>query len=177
MSAPGWPDFDDHIVGKLRGGDPAALDKSLGGGMQCPFAGHDDRLRWHDEGYTKGTQAHGEPAVPFRVSPTYILEDPLENFIVGRDLVAGALQGTWKKAETSRLGYENSEDALSWNVFRALQEAGQLDLAARVLTGIEITGDVELLLWGRPHRPRRHRRDACAPASPQPARAQARSAD
>ena len=36
------------------------------------------------------------------------------------------MKGEWQKAETGRLGYENSEDAVSWNVFRSLQEAGQL---------------------------------------------------
>lgn len=30
-----------------------------------------------------------------------------------RDLVAEAAHGDWKKAETFRLGHENSEDALS----------------------------------------------------------------
>ena len=116
---------------------------SAGGGMRCPLASHNCWLPWNRK-YTKGTQTHGDPAVSFRVSPTYILSDPLENFIAGRKLVADALRGKWKKAETFRLGYENSEDAVSWNVFRALQEAGNLELAARVLSGIDITGDRNL---------------------------------
>ena len=149
MSAPGWSDFDADIVAKLRGGDPAAINKAPDGGMQCPLAGHDEWLRWHAEGYTKGTQPHGEPPLTFRVSPTYILDDPLENFIAGRELVAGALRGEWKKAETFRLGYENSEDAVSWNVFRSLQQTGQLRRAASVLAGVECEAEPELMLWGR----------------------------
>ena len=88
MSAPGWSDFDPAVVAKLRSGDPSVVDKARAGGMRCPLAGHDEWLRWHADGYTKGTQPHGEPSVTFRVSPTYILDDPLENFIAGRDLVA-----------------------------------------------------------------------------------------
>ena len=149
MSAPGWPDFDADVVAKLRRGDPAAINKARGGGMRCPLAGHDEWLRWHSDDYTRGTRPHGEPSLSFRVSPTYILDDPLENFIAGRELVAGALGGEWKKAETFRLGYENSEDAVSWNVFRSLQEAGQLSRAALVLAGVERDSEPELMLWGR----------------------------
>jgi hypothetical protein len=82
--------------------------------------------------------------VRFHVSPTYVLEDPLDNFIVGRELV-GKLTG---KAETWRLGNENSEDALSFNVFRSLQEAGRLADAARLITGVELDGEPELIVWG-----------------------------
>jgi hypothetical protein len=71
------------------------------------------------------------------------------NFIVGHDLIAEALSGTWGKAETHRLGHENSEDALTWNVFRSLQEADELALAVRVLGGFEPTAPPELYLWGR----------------------------
>jgi hypothetical protein len=99
---------------------------------------------WGEEGYTKGTVYHGDPPVSFRVSPTYVLEDHLENFIVGREFV-DKLTG---KAETWRLGNENSEDALSFNVFRSLQEAGRLAEAARLLTGLELDGEPELIVWG-----------------------------
>jgi hypothetical protein len=149
MNAPGWPDFDGDIVNELYRGDPAAIEKAPGGGMRCPLVGHDEWLPWDAQGYSRGTQPHGEPSIAFRVSPTYILDDPLENFIAGRNLVAGALNREWQKAETGRLGHENSEDAVSWNVFRSLQEAGQLGLAVRLLTGADIDGEPELILWGR----------------------------
>jgi hypothetical protein len=149
MSASGWKDFDGEIVDALHRRDPVAVDRTSSGGMRCPLSGHDDSLRWDDGDYRRGTPPHGTPAMRFRVSPTYILEDPLENFIAGRELVAQALKGEWQKAETGRLGYENSEDALSWNVFRSLQEAAQLGVAARVLAGVEFDGEPELILWGR----------------------------
>lgn len=149
MNAPGWPDFDSDIVSELYRRDSGAIAKASGGGMRCPLIGHDHWLPWDARGYSRGTQAHGGPSMTFRVSPTYVLDDPLENFIAGRDLVAGALNREWQKAETRRLGHENSEDAVSWNVFRSLQEAGQLGLAARVLAGVDVEGEPELILWGR----------------------------
>ena len=112
MSSYGWSTFDPDIVASLHRRDPAVLNKSSDGGMRCPLVDHDHCLDWNGD-YTKGTGSHGHPGVSFRVSPTYILDDPLENFIAGRKLVAGALRGEWKKAETFRLGYENSEDAVS----------------------------------------------------------------
>jgi hypothetical protein len=149
MSAPGWPAFDPDVVSNLYARAPDTLDKSASGGMRCPLKGHNHRLPWNAGSYSEGTQSHGDPSLTFHVSPTYILEDPLENFIAGRDLVADMLNRQWKKAETFRLGHENSEDAVSWNVFRSLQEAGELKLAARVLAGIACDAEPELIVWGR----------------------------
>jgi hypothetical protein len=78
----------------------------------------------------RGTDWHGSPSLRFHASPTFVLEKPLNNFNVGRTLVKEAPTGLWGKAETHRLGRENSEDAVTWNVFRAFQEAGELHLAA-----------------------------------------------
>lgn len=137
MTPPGWSAFDPHVVGELQRAR-SALD------APCPLRGHDHRIPWGEEGYTKGTVYHGDPPVSFRVSPTYVLEDHLKNFIVGRELV-DKLSG---KAETWRLGNENSEDALSFSVFRSLQEAGRLTAAARVLTGVKLHREPELIVWG-----------------------------
>jgi hypothetical protein len=139
MGPPGWSAFDPHRVDELRRSAHSA-------DAPCPFKGHDqDRLRWRAGGYRKGTEFHGSPPVSFRVSPTYVLEHKADNFIVGQDLL-GQLGG---KAETWRLGNENSEDALSFNVFRSLQEAGVLAEAVRLLVGIDPTDEPDLIVWGR----------------------------
>lgn len=54
------------------------------------------------------------------------------------------------KAETHRLGYETSEDALSWNVFSALLETGRLGCAAEVLIESKVTPlpEPQLFMWG-----------------------------
>lgn len=137
MLPPGWSAFDPTVVAEL-GRSSGALD------APCPYQGHDHRIPWSPTGYTKGTEYHGHPPVSFRVSPTYVLQDHLDNFIVGRGLV-DKLSG---KAETWRLRNENSEDALSFNVFRSLQEAGRLRDAARLLTGLDLGAEPELIVWG-----------------------------
>jgi hypothetical protein len=53
-----------------------------------------------------------------------------------------------RKAETHRLGYELSEDAVSWNVFVALAKMGMLSETISWLAGRRIDGDPELYLWG-----------------------------
>jgi hypothetical protein len=148
MSAPGWSSFDASIVAALKAGEAGAVDKKAGGGMRSPINGDNHWIPWKAGNYKKGTVEFGEPLMSLRVSPTYVLSDPLENFIVGQDLVAMALNGEWKKAETHRLGYENSEDAVSWNVFRALQEAGKLANVASMLTGETVSAEPDLILWG-----------------------------
>jgi hypothetical protein len=136
---PGWSAFDPHRVDELRRSTNSA-------DAPCPFKGHDHhRLPWRAGGYRKGTDFHGDPPVSFRVSPTYVLEHERDNFIVGHNLL-GQLEG---KAETWRLDNENSEDALSFNVFRSLQEAGALAAAVRLLAGIDVTEEPELVVWGR----------------------------
>jgi restriction endonuclease-like protein len=148
MRAPGWEDFDRDVVAGLHAGSADFLDKSPNGGMRCPLRGHEHRLGWSADDYRKGTEPHEGSGLRLRVSPTYILDDPLDNFIAGRELVAAALRREWKKAETHRLNYENSEDAVSWNVFRSLQEAAELPLAARALAGVDADAPVDLILWG-----------------------------
>src|SRR5947209_1732531 len=49
---------------------------------------------------------------------TYSYADVRRNIIVAADLFATRIVGNPHKYETNRLGHENSEDALTWNVFR-----------------------------------------------------------
>jgi hypothetical protein len=73
----------------------------------------------------------------------------LRNFIVRQDLVKAIALGSGAKAESHRLGYEMSEDALSWNVFVRLAEAGKLKDAANFLTGRSLSSEPDLYLWGK----------------------------
>lgn len=77
------------------------------------------------------------------------VEARLRNFIVRHDLVRRIALTAGMKAESHRLGYEMSEDALTWNVFVSLQEAGRLRDATEYLTGRSVRGEPELYLWGR----------------------------
>jgi hypothetical protein len=70
----------------------------------------------------------------------------LRNFIVAQDLVTDIAAA---KVEAHRLGYEMSEDALSWNVFVSLAVAGKLKEAGEWLTGRQLSGEPELYLWGQ----------------------------
>jgi hypothetical protein len=75
-------------------------------------------------------------------------EARLRNFRFRPDLASTVALGS-EKVETHRLGYELSEDALSWNVFVALWEAGALRQTAEFLTGLAVVQEPQLYLWGR----------------------------
>ena len=136
--------FLPHVVKALKAKDPRYVDTSSAGGMVCPIHGERERpLPWVDGNYRKGTVSHA--GVRFHVSPTFVYDDPRDNFISGYPVLEQLLES---KAETWRLGNENSEDALSWNFFRSLQEAGKLGDAYRVLTGMVPSNEPDLLLWG-----------------------------
>ena len=75
-------------------------------------------------------------------------EARLRNFRIRPDLARSIALGSVEKAESHRLGYEMSEDALSWNVFVSLAEAGKLRQTALFLTAREVRAEPELYLWG-----------------------------
>ncbi len=79
---------------------------------------------------------------------TYSYADPSNNAIASPDLLATRIIGHPFKYESHRLGSERSEDMLSWNVFRSLQEAGCLGQLARAITGDAYTAEPVLYLWG-----------------------------
>jgi len=83
-----------------------------------------------------------------------VYEDWHDNIVVDADSPAV----TWKANRDtfgsntsvpgmSRLASENSEDALSWNLFRTLEKIGKLDAIARSL-GLD--DDFQVLYWYRP---------------------------
>ena len=81
-------------------------------------------------------------------SGTYSYPDVRRNIIASPDLFAEHVVGNSFKYESGRLGNEKSEDALTWNVFRTLQECGRLHLVAGWITGLEILAEPRLYLWG-----------------------------
>jgi len=52
-------------------------------------------------------------------APTYIFRERIRNIIVGREMFH-RIANKKNKVESGRLGYETSEDALTWNVFLGL---------------------------------------------------------
>jgi hypothetical protein len=145
----GWQAFDPEVVDGIRARLDDFVRSGEDGGLRCPLVGHSDWLPWDQEG-SKGTVWHSAPPLRFhRSGPTYVLQDAADNFIAGNALIGEALRGEWGKAETGRLGHEHSEDAVTWNVFRSLQEAGSLAVAMRALAGIEPRAEPHLHLWGR----------------------------
>ncbi|MDB6023125.1 MAG: hypothetical protein JWQ04_2982 [Pedosphaera sp.] len=85
-------------------------------------------------------QQHG---ISMSKKPTYIFRDPKRNFIIGQEGLAHM-----KKVEKWRLGYETSEDALTWNVFVSLYALNTLKDAFVKFTGISPMAEPELYLWG-----------------------------
>lgn len=80
---------------------------------------------------------------------TYIFGNYADNLIVGSNVFNTIfIENASKKHEVQRIGYENSEDALSWNVFVSLKDAGLLKLVASMITGKKYLVEPELLLWG-----------------------------
>jgi hypothetical protein len=84
--------------------------------------------------------AHG---ISMSTKPTYIYKDKTRNFIIGKDIPR-----RMSKVENWRLGFETSEDAVSWNVFASLYVLEGLAEAFEKLTGTKPMGRPELYLWG-----------------------------
>lgn len=151
----GWTSFDQQIVKSMSARPKSAIDTEVRGGMRCPLLGNDSWLSWAEgrlgakRDVRNGTVWVGEPPVRFHAAPTYVLRRPIDNVIAGRTLIAEALSRAWGRAETSNLAHENSQDALTWNVFRSLQENGALPEGVHALSGIRAAMEPVLYLWGR----------------------------
>jgi hypothetical protein len=100
--------------------------------------------------YTKGDvcSTHGIRCHYSSYGATYSYADVRNNAIVAPGLLATRVVGHPFKFESHRLGSERSEDMLTWNVFRSLQEAGCLSRLARAITGDTCTVEPFLYLWG-----------------------------
>ncbi|MGA2916057.1 MAG: hypothetical protein ABSE89_08550 [Sedimentisphaerales bacterium] len=80
---------------------------------------------------------------------TYIYEEKTDNLITDIDLFKTIFDNPGNvKFDTKRIGYENSEDALSWNVFATLKKANELKNIASLITGKSYKEEPELILWG-----------------------------
>ena len=79
---------------------------------------------------------------------TYAYADPAWNIIASAREFKQQIIGHPFKYESHRLGLERSEDTLSWNVFRSLQEAGALAQFANKITKEECRIEPFLYLWG-----------------------------
>jgi hypothetical protein len=146
----GWNDFDQEVVEGLVENDTRFINRRAGGFIASPLLGHyDNQLPWKDDNFKKGSVPVGDPPVSFRAAPTYVLESPLDNAIAGRELIVDATEGRWGNPEATRFGNETSTAALTWNVFRALQEAGRLGVLAQAFTGFEPTAEPDLFYWSR----------------------------
>jgi hypothetical protein len=79
---------------------------------------------------------------------TYVYEDVRRNIIAAADLFGERVMGHPFKYDFNYLGNENSEDAVSWNVFRSIQESGHLAQLADLLIGEKYDEEPGLYLWG-----------------------------
>lgn len=91
---------------------------------------------------------HGIRCHHSRYGSTYSYADVRRNIIASPVLFANRIVGHPFKYESHRLGAENSEDALSWNVFRSLQEAGCLARVAKLMIGEDHAEEPRLYMWG-----------------------------
>src|SRR4051812_39531905 len=94
--------------------------------------------------YGQTCPTHG---IRVHTSGTYSYRDPTRNFIVEPELVRRIIRHPGK-FESHRLGLEKSEDAATLNLFRSFQQAGCLNEIGRLITGLEVTEEPQLFLWG-----------------------------
>lgn len=96
--------------------------------------------RWNSECFCP---EHHIRVSPSATCPTYVYKEATRNLIIDHDSFEKV-----EKVESWRIGNENSEDALTWNVFVGLERLGRLHAAVRALTGVVIDAEPRMYLWG-----------------------------
>ena len=79
---------------------------------------------------------------------TFSYADYRKNLIADADYFERHIRRHPFKYEAHRFGQERSEDALTWNVFRSLQNARLLNRVVELCTGIRVDREPRLFLWG-----------------------------
>lgn len=117
--------------------------------VKCYVQGCQEMLRPAGRGF------HGDPCPVHGIcchlsgsNATFVYRDPRRNLITSPELFMSRVRRNPNKTESHRFGFLNSEDAVSWNVLRSLQEAKALYLLAQWVTGQEIHDEPFLYLWG-----------------------------
>lgn len=110
-------------------------------GLKCCIRDCDELINRRLRG--KKTSFCPNHGISMSTKPTYIFRDARRNFIVGNEILKRI-----SKVERWRLGFETSEDALTWNLFVGLYVLGGISETFERLTGISPTEEPELYLWG-----------------------------
>ena len=126
--------------------DTRTLEPPKGRERACPVRGCKAVLQPQQRGKHMGLSC---PAHDIDVhSTTFVYTNPARNIPFDVSFFERAILPCKLKAETHRFGYENSEDALTWNVLAELANKGRLSELARSMAHVDLTDEPELYLWG-----------------------------
>jgi hypothetical protein len=140
----GAADFEPDAASKFA--TPGAVDFVGSDFIRCCIRGCERRLTRRRRGqFNVPSHFCPEHGISVSTSPTYLYHRDLQhqNFIIARSWLHSA-----EKVERWRLGNENSEDALTWNVFVGCLRVRALRSLFHALTGWEACDEPELYLWG-----------------------------
>lgn len=84
----------------------------------------------------------------FQGQPTHSYLDLSRNLIIDRETGRDRIAAHDDKRGGERLGNENSEDALTWNVFRTLQKSQLLGGLVRQLLDVTDSSEPAIYFWG-----------------------------
>jgi hypothetical protein len=120
----------------------------------CPIKGCDTRIDEYPS-MEKPRNSYCQKHKIYCRRNTYIYEEKVDNLIIDKELFENVFEkqnnGKYdreKKYDTKKMGHENSEDALTWNVFVTLQKAGGLKAVASLISDKSCEEELELILWG-----------------------------
>ena len=117
--------------------------------VRCYVRGCSHLLRTPTRGYRgEACPEHGVRCHFSSGNGTYSYIDASRNIIASPRMFKERVIGHPFKYESHRLGLEKSEDSLSWNVCRSLEEADLLHLVAAMVTGEKTDIQPFLFLWG-----------------------------
>jgi hypothetical protein len=117
--------------------------------VKCYIRGCEEILRTPARGFHgDACKVHGVYCHLSGSSATFTYRDYRRNLIVSPQLFARKVRRNPHKVESHRFGYLNSEDAVSWNTFRSLQDGKALHLVAQWVTGQPVAEEPLLYLWG-----------------------------
>jgi hypothetical protein len=114
--------------------------------VECPVKGCSRKVARQHEHFQTAPQFQC-PEHRIYISPkTFEYPTELENLLWKDERDVSLLDGIKGSKRESRMARDNSEDALSWNVFRYLEKSGNLSAILSCITGGDL-GPLQLVYW------------------------------
>ncbi len=114
--------------------------------VECPVIGCSERVERQRNSFKREERFHCSEHKIYISPSTFEYDYEIDNLLWKNEADVSLLEAVKRVKRESRISRDNSEDAISWNIFRYLEDTNQV---AKLLSWVTQTGQhlIELIYW------------------------------